>query len=102
MSESMRAVQSGSHCADHSVDRSRQAPGAKAIAPVKKIVVRGVFKLQCGKLVGIPLGLGVEAQCCLELPLGLGSGIRAVMAAQVVQVSIQGGEHGASLYGPDG
>jgi len=23
------------------------------------------------------------------------------MAAQVVQVSIQGGEHGAALYGPD-
>jgi hypothetical protein len=102
MAEAMRAVQSDSDCADHSVDRSRQASGAEAIAPIQKTVVRGIFKLQSDKLVSVLFGLGVEAQCRLELPLGLGGGTRAVMAAQVVQLRIQGGEYGAALYGPDG
>ena len=102
MSEAMRAVQSGSHCPDHSVDRSRQPPRAEPIAPIQKIVVRDVFKLQRGEGIGVPLGFGIEAQCRLELALGLGGGIRAIMAAQVVHIRNQGGGQGAALDGPDG
>ena len=93
MPESMRAIQTGSDRTHEPIDGPRQPSRAEPIAPIQKIVLRGVFELQIGEGILVALVLGIEAKRRLEWALGLLGGVRPVMAPQVGQIRLQRCKH---------
>jgi hypothetical protein len=57
--------------------------------------------LQCRERILVALGLPIESQRCLELPLGLFGRIPATVTLKVSQIRLQRRDDATSLYGAD-